>query len=514
MKQEPPSRSASRNGSPCHPKKLILTRSAVIPERGPEDVGKITKRNLRQSAVITATAFTLILTLLAVWKVILPHYQDTGVDVFYISTDALSPFDTDSTAEKIPTSAPSRDPEVPLYIPAPEITIASTPNPENIALPSPDMLTPTLSLSAMGLPSGTGLSSLPSEFGHRCSERNRLQRLKQSGGLPEYDEAVTRGLLWLSRNQNEDGSWGTSQKCAMTGLALLSFMARCETPYSEEFGETSQKAISYLISIAYKNRGVLSETPTDSAVCYEHAMATYALAEALTLCNAMQINIYGLAPTVRRAAQYIILHQGHYGSWYYFYYTQVPDGAHYPDLSITGWNVQALLAARRTRLSINGMDESLQKAISFIKSTCDVRTGMFAYTGNTYRASMTCVGSLLLQLLGQYRSQELECGMGWIQKHLLFPDYMGKNWDLYMEYYCAQVMINHGGKLWREYAKNLGNTLLSHQKEDGSWPPPGNTSLPGNLITANGLNGHVYRNSMCLLTLTTFYRYQITPPKQ
>ena len=61
-------------------------------------------------------------------------------------------------------------------------------------------------------------------------------------------------LRWLKKNQEADGSWHINSgggsnasgpaKPAMTGLALLTYLAHGETPASEEFGQTVERAIS------------------------------------------------------------------------------------------------------------------------------------------------------------------------------------------------------------------------------------------------------------------------------
>ena len=35
----------------------------------------------------------------------------------------------------------------------------------------------------------------------------------------------------------------------MTGISLLAYLAHCETPLSEEFGETVLKGISFLVDL-------------------------------------------------------------------------------------------------------------------------------------------------------------------------------------------------------------------------------------------------------------------------
>lgn len=510
MSSEPPSPRLARNGIPPRPKKLRLANRR-IPRAGIEIVQKIGIKNLRRAAIITLSFLIVFFIVLSQWEAFLP-YRLTSEFVSYQVTAPEENTDWEGweSREKKPSLAPTHDSNVPIY--TPPINITALPALTNIPLQQPPLRQldiPGDLMAASPYSRGAGMSS--PELAHRCSEANRLKRLKQTGGIPRCDQAVTLGLRWFAARQNEDGSWGSVQKEAMTGLALLAFMARCETPYSEEFGETSLKAIAFLISSSQKNNGVLSSTPSAISVSYEHAIATYALAESLSLCQSLKVNVPGLAEALRRAGNYITTNQGYDGSWYY-YYEKASSSRSYPDLSITGWNTQALLAAKRTRLAINGLEESLNKAISFVKSMANLETGMFAYTGRDYRASMTCAGTLLLQLTGQYKSMELINGQKWIQNNQMSPDYNSTDWDLYLQYYCAQVMINKGGLPWKQYAKTLGTTLLKAQNEDGSWPTPRNTSVQGDLITADTINGQVYRNALAILTLTTFYRYQITPP--
>jgi len=72
------------------------------------------------------------------------------------------------------------------------------------------------------------------------------------GSLNKYgapigsEDAVYRAMRWLKTVQNSDGSWN-STKPAMTGLALLVYLAHGETINSEEFGPTIEKAIYYLL---------------------------------------------------------------------------------------------------------------------------------------------------------------------------------------------------------------------------------------------------------------------------
>jgi peptide/nickel transport system substrate-binding protein len=70
--------------------------------------------------------------------------------------------------------------------------------------------------------------------------------VKKFGGSGGGVNSVNKALMWLARVQNADGSWG-NQSPAHTGMALLTFLAHGETPLSEQYGNTVQKAMKWLV---------------------------------------------------------------------------------------------------------------------------------------------------------------------------------------------------------------------------------------------------------------------------
>ena len=84
---------------------------------------------------------------------------------------------------------------------------------------------------------------IPASLRKRCSQQDRLAQLEAGGGTPEIEEHVTRALRFLKQTQAPDGGWGNDHRAAMTGLSLLAYLGRCETPLSEEFGDSCLKAM-------------------------------------------------------------------------------------------------------------------------------------------------------------------------------------------------------------------------------------------------------------------------------
>ena len=65
---------------------------------------------------------------------------------------------------------------------------------------------------------------------------------------PRLDAAVARGLAFLARQQNADGSFeGGAPKVAMTGLAVLAFLGAGETPGLGKHGLVVHNSIEFLL---------------------------------------------------------------------------------------------------------------------------------------------------------------------------------------------------------------------------------------------------------------------------
>lgn len=360
---------------------------------------------------------------------------------------------------------------------------------------------------------GGGFAGIPPVMQKRCTPAERMERLLANGGTEQCEEAVVNGLRWLKSQQQEDGGWGDGKtwskihwRVGQTGVALLAFLGHCETPLSEEFGDTVTRAIVYLINNAEKNGGIMTIGTADRHWVYEHAVATYALAEAYTFCNILGISIPNLKETVKKAGEIIIERQHNTsGGWDYAYDQSGNRGG---DLSIVGWHIQALKACSHTGIEFPGMRRTLKGAEDYVKARYN-SDGGFGYSGKRGLGDFgydtpTGVGVLSLQMLGKGSSREARGGLRYISERSKFE--YGTKWtDLYTHYYEGQAMMNRGGKYWEEYNELFRDQLLDNQAEDGSWKPtPKNSEL--NAVAAYYYSP-VYRTSLCVLMLEVYYRF-------
>lgn len=358
-----------------------------------------------------------------------------------------------------------------------------------------------------GLGSGTGLGTgggmgklfglIPENMRKRCTKEDRLQRLADNGGTPACEEAVIKGLRWLKANQKPDGSWDGQSKVAMTGLALLAYFGHCETPASQEFGDSCMKAIVYLVNVGAKYNGRMADN-FEANWAYEHAIATYALGEATTFCKEIKQEVPSLLDITEKAGQFIIDNQNKLGGWSYKYER---TGGHV-DVSISGWQIQALKACSHTPIKYKSINTCINQALEYL-STCQNKDGAFGYAGpppmdKSYSA-LTGVGMLCNQMWGRGNRSEIRKAAKHVLERTTFDFKAGCN--LYAHYYESQAMIQRGGEEWTKYNTLVRDQLLNNQQQDGSWNVP-----PG----APHIGSNVFSTCLCTLMLEVYYRFLST----
>ncbi|MES2920497.1 MAG: prenyltransferase/squalene oxidase repeat-containing protein [Verrucomicrobiota bacterium] len=357
--------------------------------------------------------------------------------------------------------------------------------------------------AGMGMGAGMGklFGLIPETMRKRCSQEDRLQRLAQNGGTRECEDAVLRSLRWLKGVQSSDGSWGDRNQPAMTGLALLAYFGHCETPASEEFGESCMKGIVYLVNLGAKNGGKMASNFTENGWCYEHAIATYALGEAATFCKELKIEVPSLMEVTEKAGQFIIDNQHENGGWSYLY----AKTKGHADVSVAGWQLQALKACSHTGIKFKGMTGCVGKGLDYL-ITCQADNGGFGYTGtkpsgNKDYFTLTGVGMLCNQMWGKGARNEVRKAAKYVLDNTKF-DYNSKDSDLYAHYYESQAMMQRGGAEWKTYNDLFRDQILNNQAEDGSWKEPGIKDD----FSGNG-RGKIYRTCLATLMLEVYYRF-------
>lgn len=347
---------------------------------------------------------------------------------------------------------------------------------------------------------GGGFAGIPVTMRKRCSAEDRMERLLSEGGTPETEAAVLKALDWFQRTQKSDGSWTVDHPVAMTGFSLLAYLGHCETPQSPKYGETVLKGITYLVDVGMKNNGRLTDKdPTKNSWVYDHAIATYALAEAYTFCNQLRIEVPNLDVVVEKAGEMVMKGQNNVGGWLY----KFEDGSE-GDNSVGFWMIQALKACKHTGIwKDSDFTRYSREALSWLEKAQGKngdQEGAIGYRGKPGKKNgLTGGGALCFQLWGRADSKEAKKALNYTVKNyseFVFGDKDKGN--LYHHYYNVQALINQGGPEWKAYNLSFRDNLLKAQTEAGTWP-----NLNGGHYC---VNEHM-STSLSTLMLEAYYRF-------
>jgi len=297
-----------------------------------------------------------------------------------------------------------------------------------------------------------------------------------------------KALRWLKARQQPDGSWEGTDRAAMTGLALLTFLAHGETPEKKEFGDTVERAIRYLL-------GVQRSDGAFSANVYAHAIAVSAIGEASALTRMMILN-----EALDRGLAVIFAGQQEAGGYDYQYARGTRS-----DTSVAGWQMQAMKAGLLAGHSDDRMAAAIRRGVDFLKHQAWAADGSgFVYASTPGRAaesggtwSMTAVGTLCLTLLGEGSEG------AWLRRGLKRLETGGPAWEgadskkpVYSWYYATQAKFHAGGRDWADWNRHFARALMASQQADGHWE--GGDHDAGT---------HVYTTTLSTLMLEVYYRY-------
>ena len=330
---------------------------------------------------------------------------------------------------------------------------------------------------------------------------------------PRLDAAVDRGLEYLAGKQisrdaavamgrpdlagsfEEPASVGNT---GITSLAVMAFLAKGHLPGRGRYGELINRGIDYILSQQLENGLLVSHNVKGrtTGLMYEHSISTLLLGEVSGMIDPARQQkvdeVLSRALLVLLQAQKVPKSEFNTGGWRY------TPGTTDSDLSLTGWSIMALRAAKLNGAAIP--DEHIEMAVSYILN-CHTGEGGFSYMpgGSPGTTSMTGIAVLCLELCGEHGNEDLLAAGDYIlNRPPRMTDQNGNpvRFRYYAWYYCGQAMFQLGGKYWNEFAPIMYDSLLADQNPDGSW------KYPNNILAYNT----TYPTSLAILTLTVSAR--------
>ena len=286
----------------------------------------------------------------------------------------------------------------------------------------------------------------------------------------KIESAIQRGLEFLARTQNQDGSWRGSggygaYPTSMTALAGMALLGSGSTPTRGRYWSAVRKATDYLLRMAQPD-GVITATNEEGRSMYGHGFSTMFLAE-----------VYGMEEDVRRqeklhgvltrAVNLTARSQSGPGGWYYAPESGSDEG------SVTVTQLQALRACRNAGISVPV--KVIERAVGYIRKSANADGGiryMAGQGGGGSRPAITAAAVAVLYNAGRYDDPMAEKALQYAKRTLPING-SNQGHHYYAQLYLAQALYQKGGAEWDEYFAKMSKWLLAQQAQDGSWQGDG-----------------------------------------
>jgi hypothetical protein len=310
-------------------------------------------------------------------------------------------------------------------------------------------------------------------------------------------KAVDRGLRFLARAQNPNGSWTSDAgnkvnedysvapggkdvpHVGVTALAILGFLAAGHVPGRGPYGDVVDRAVEFLLS-RVNDDGFIA---ADGTRMYSHAFATLALAEVYGMSRAPR-----LREKLQSAIELTVKCQNATGGWRYVPFTVDSD------MSVTVCQVVALRAAMNVGIKVpqDTIDRALRYVIDSVitdaRRSPEEEIGAFYYQPSNTRWNrssfpLTAAGLTTLFQAGIYDDQallrymerhgipkkpapELDRTLAYLERTYvpMRNQYARHYFFYYGNYYAAQAMYNVGGlepARWERWYDRVRLDLLS-----------------------------------------------------
>ena len=327
------------------------------------------------------------------------------------------------------------------------------------------------------------------------------------GGTPESEAAVTRGLAWLARVQQPEGSWtlkggsGTPSPDApsdpeppadptlATALAVLPFLgegishqrAPTEPAEYQNYKTVVEKGLVFLCANQMRDRSKADGFLKGGME--GHSLATIAIAEDYALSRDDRLKLH-----IRQAVKFLGAMQNQDGSW-----GREPGGP--GDLVTTCWAVQALRVVQAAGLGTSA--RQLKKAQLFVEACAagptDATMSQYRLVGSQPVTPLATAAGLAAQVeLGRAADDpDVRSGSAFLLKNTSGP--------MPYAFLATEALRAVGGEEFDVWNHAVREDLVRRQRQsgdlDGSWDPDGEDG------------GRMEATALSLLTLQVYYRH-------
>jgi hypothetical protein len=308
---------------------------------------------------------------------------------------------------------------------------------------------------------------------------------------PQLPQAVDRGLAYLGRQQQPDGSFTNFEdpnpRQRTASLTLLAMLAAGQTPTDGRQALVVRNAIGFLLRETGNTDGYFGQA--DGSGMTGQALITMALAEA-----------YGVErDPARRAAFAPLLRDGLAATLSMQDRRNVPDAGGWNEqgdgegtLAVTAVTVLSLKALRGAGLDVPA--DVFRRAAAFARSREVKGTPEFAEKGEAPNGASTAAGACILLLTRSARSEEIDGALQFLVNH---PPASDSTDYMTTAYYAILADVLADDPNWAKHWDPVWDNLRRAQADDGSWLP---------IQAENPSAGAVTPTAGAVLTLTIPYR--------
>ncbi len=303
--------------------------------------------------------------------------------------------------------------------------------------------------------------------GEKCvgapPQQDRIADIEIEGMIDlAAENAIERGLNWLARSQNADGSFGgdrqLSGNVAVCALAGLAFLCEGSTPDRGPYATEITRCTDFILRHQSDSGLINNPDFSSNGPMYGHGFAMLLLAEVQGMSPR-----YQLRSNLERAVALLVDTQNDEGGWRY---QPVKSEA---DVSVTVCQMMALRAAKNAGIYVPA--ETVDRCLDYVKRAQNPDGG-FSYRLQGARESefpRSAAAVVALQSAGIYEGPEIDAAIAYLLQFRPAPNQVQSTYFYYGHYYAVQAMWQEGGEPWQRWFPAIRNGLVELQRSEGAW---------------------------------------------